>query len=466
MKRLSDLIDCDLDIEVSGVCDDSRDVKPGYLYVATKGYNVDHYDYIDKAIEAGCSCVVADRKIKCDIPYVVVSDINDVYPKICARFYDVDLDNFSFVGITGTDGKTTTAVIVKELLSKFKNTTYIGTIGAIANDKRMNIHNTTPIVTELYEVLKWSSDNDSYNVVMEVSSEALLHNRVNGFRYKVVGFTNITEDHLNVHKTIENYIESKMKLLNYLEDDGYVIVNGDDKICKDIMSKNVVKFGKDLSNDCIITIVKENLKNTIFDIKYLGKTYRINSPFVGDYNVYNVTMAFLICYSLGISADYLVEAISDLKFVEGRREVLDFGQDYEIILDYAHTLNSIKNIIETVPKGRDIIVVTGCAGGRETSKRRLIGKYILDHCDTAIFTMDDPRYESVDDIIDQMVLDSDKDYIRIVDRVEAIYKAFDIAKPNSTVLILGKGRDNYMAIEDRKDDYCDYDVIASYFNKE
>lgn len=465
LKRLRDLVDCDLDVEVKGIADDSRLVREGFVYVATKGFNVDHYDYIDMAIEKGCSCVIADREVNYDIPYVVVDDINNKFYDICARFYDINLEDFSFIGVTGTDGKTTTTTIVKELLNNFKTMTFIGTNGAVVGDKEKDVHNTTPIVTELYDVLKFAKDNGSCDVVMEVSSEALLHNRVHNFKFKVVGFTNITEDHLNVHKTLENYVECKKKLLNYLDDDGWVIVNGDDEICKNIVSKNTVKMGLNSSNDCIIIPVKKNVDSTIFDIKYLGNTYRINSPFVGDYNIYNVTMALLICYHSGISMDYLVEAISKLKQISGRRERLDFGQDFEIILDYAHTLNGIEKVIESVPKDRDIIVVTGCAGGREKSKRRKIGKFILDNCDTAIFTMDDPRYESVDEIIDQMVEDSDKDYIRIVDRVEAIHKAFDIAKPNSTVLILGKGRDTYMAIEDRKDYYCDYDTISKYFNK-
>lgn len=465
LKRLRDLVECDLDVEVCGVADDSRNVEKGFLYVATKGYNVDHYDYIDKAIEAGCSCVVADRDVPYDIPYVVVENINDLFYEICEKYYDVNPSDFNFVGITGTDGKTTTAYIVKEILSRKEKTTYIGTLGALIDDLSMDIHNTTPIVSELYDVLRWSKNNNSFNVVMEVSSEALLHKRVKRFKYKVAGITNITEDHLNVHKTMENYISCKKSLLDFLADDGFAIVNGDDNNCKDIVSNNLVTFGFDKSNMCTINIVDESLEGTLFDINYLGKTYRISTPLVARYNVYNVTMAFLICYHLGLDTDYIIDTISTVKIISGRRERLEFGQDFEIILDYAHTLNGIQKVIESVPKDRDIIVVTGAAGGREKSKRRKIGKYILDNCNTAIFTMDDPRYESVDQIIDQMVEDSDKDYIRIIDRVEAIHKAFDIAKPNSTVLILGKGRDTYMAIEDRKDYYCDYDTISDYFNK-
>lgn len=176
MKKLKDLIDCDLDIEVTGVADDSRNVKEGYAYIATKGYNVDHYDYIEMAINNGCSCVIADRKVNYDIPYVVIDNINEKFFEICAKFFDINLDDFSFIGVTGTDGKTTTTFIIEELMSKFIKTTYIGTNGAMIGNKLKNVHNTTPIVTELYDVLKWSKDNDSYNIVMEVSSEALLHN--------------------------------------------------------------------------------------------------------------------------------------------------------------------------------------------------------------------------------------------------------------------------------------------------
>lgn len=458
MKKIKDLIDCSYDIEITGITDDSRLVEKGYLFVATKGFNVDHYDYIDDAIKKGCSFVICDRKINKNIPHLVVENINDLFFELCRRYYDLNLNKFNFIGITGTDGKTTTATIVNKLID---GSAYIGTNGLSVDDKTFSTSNTTPCVSELYKDLKIVEKNDSSTVVMEVSSEALLHDRVKGLEYKIIGFTNITGDHLNVHKTFENYVKCKMKLLDLLEDDGIVIVNGDDKILHNIKCKNMYTFGFDSDNNFVITNVVYNEKNTIITI---NDSIIIDSPLVGKYNVYNVVMAYLIGKFFGVDDYLLLNRIKELSPIKGRCEFLDFGQNFDIVLDYAHTTNGIKCILDAFSDYDNIIVVTGCAGGREKTKRRDIGKLIMDKSDIAIFTMDDPRYENVDEIINQMVL-NDTDYIRIIDRREAIKYALSIATPSSVVLILGKGRDDYMAIKDEKIKYCDYDVICDFYKE-
>lgn len=462
MKKLNELIECSYDIDILGISEDSRKISDGYLFVATHGYNVDHYDYIGDAVNRGAVAVITDQDILLDIPVIVVSDIDELYPKLVAKYYDLDLSRFNFIGITGTDGKTTSTTIIRKLLNKIRPTAYIGTNGVEYCGKKINSSNTTPCISELYEYLSIISKENCYDVVMEVSSEALLHKRIVGIEYKVVGYTNITEDHLNVHGSIENYIECKKSLMNYLCDDGVSIINGDDPVCS-TFSGNVIKYGFNEDNDCRICLIEENKNNTKFYIDYLSNRYKIKSPYIGTYNIYNVVLAFLVCLNYGVAPEYLVDNISTLGSVTGRRESLDFGQDYEIILDYAHTYNGIVNVLSSVSSNKRIIVVTGCAGGREKEKRKLIGNYILNNSDIAIFTMDDPRYESVDSIIDQMVEGSNKEYIRIIDRKDAIYKALSIADNNSVVLILGKGRDSYMAVEDKYLPYCDYDVISSYF---
>lgn len=464
MKKISDVIDCGYNFFISGVCDDSRKVKPGYLFVATKGFNVDHFDYISDAIEKGAVCVVADRNCSCLVPLVVVENINDVYVDICSKFFDVEPDEFKFIGITGTDGKTTTATIVSQLLNSVVKCAYLGTNGLMIGNKKYPTNNTTPCVAELFDSLSVVKNDNCKELVMEVSSEALLHNRVNNFSFDIVGFTNITEEHLNIHGSIENYVYSKLELLELVKRDGVVIINGDDENCRKIDVANMYTFGFDSVNDFVIYDVKEMSKYVEFSLRYDEHIFKITSPFLGKYNVYNVAMAFVICLFKGVDSNLLISAIKDLAVVEGRGEVLEFGQEYEIILDYAHTFNGIKNILERVSGYKKVIVVTGAAGGRDKGKRPKIGKLILDNADVCIFTMDDPRDELVDDIIDQLVSLSDKEYMRIGDRKEAIFKALSIADKDSVVLILGKGRDNYMAIGDSKVNYCDYDVICEYFN--
>lgn len=458
MKKIKEIIDCDYDTEIFGITDDSRNVQEGYLFVATKGYNVDHYDYIEDAIEKGCSFVICDRKISFKIPHLIVDNINDVFFKCCKRFYDVNLDWYRFIGITGTDGKTTTTSIVKSLI---RNASYIGTNGLSVGNINISTNNTTPCIDELYKDLMIIKENNCSNTVMEISSEALLHGRVDNFKFDIVGFTNITGDHLNVHGTFDNYVNSKLKLLDLVKDNGYIVVNGDDVNLQKIKRKNMLTFGFSDENEYKICHVNYMSNYTEIIVKRCHEIIKIKSPFMGRHNVYNVVMAFVICRLLGMDKNTLLKRISELNDVKGRCEVLDFGQKYKIVLDYAHTINGIENILNTF-SGQRIITVTGSAGGREKEKRSTIGKIVMDKSDIAIFTMDDPRNENVDDIIDQMVQDG-SDYIRITNREEAINRALDMATSDDVVLILGKGRDNYMAIGDKKVKYCDYDVVKNYF---
>ena len=300
---------------------------------------------------------------------------------------------------------------------------------------------------------------------MEVSSEALLHNRISDIFFERVGYTNITGDHLNIHKTFEEYRNVKFKLLNFSSEKSIVFINGDDNNCLLLECKHICKYGFDDVNDYVIKNVNYLSNYITFELvdKINDITYYIKSPLIGIHNVYNVVLAFLICLSLGYSHENLINKIQNIKTIDGRCEILDFGQNYTIVLDYAHTYNGISNILDTFSNYKSIIVVTGAAGGREREKREKIGKLILDKSTVAIFTMDDPRDENVNSIIDDMVGNDLRKYYRIIDREVAIKKAFDLADENSVVLILGKGRDKYMYVKDKKIDYCDYDVIKNYF---
>ena len=458
--KLNELIKTDLNIDIKGIADDSRLVEDGYIFVATKGYNVDHFDYIKDAIENGAVFLVTDREIDFDFPHIIVDNIDSYYKELCLKFNGISLDDFNFIGITGTDGKTTTATIVSRLIP---NCAYIGTNGLTINGETTSTSNTTPCVNELYEDLRKIKDAGVKTVVMEVSSEALLHNRVDNIKFDIVGFTNITGDHLKVHGGFENYKNCKLKLLDLVKDTGYVVLNGDDSNLQNINCKNMYSFGKG-SVDYLIKNVNYNDKDVSIDLEYKDNKYSIISPLKGEYNVYNVVMAFIISLLYGLDSDEVISNIKNLAPINGRCEMLDFGQDYDIVLDYAHTINGIKCVLDAFQGYDRVIALTGAAGGRDHEKRPIIGNMIMEKSDIAIFTMDDPRYESVDTIIDEMVGDK-KDYIRIVDREKAIHYALSIARKGDVVLILGKGRDNYMAVEDKKLKYNDYDVIKKYFEK-
>ena len=465
MHKLNDIFKDQEPIIIKDVKTDSREVEEKDIFVATHGFNVDHSDYIDDAIKNGAAAVVTDIDYETNIPCIKVDNVEKSLSEICKKVYDYDND-LKLIGITGTDGKTTTATILKNLLRV--NTAYIGTNGIEYKNIKIKTDNTTPKKEILYKIFSNLKQNSCENIVMEVSSESLLHNRVDSFLYKYAIFTNITEDHLNIHKTIDSYIKSKLKLLDYLDKDGIIIVNNDDKVCRKINDDNhkIHTYGKSSNSDFQICDINYKEKFTTFTIKYKDKKYKIKSPYPFEYNIYNLTAAFIVCYLERLSIRKIIKKIKKLKPIMGRCEHLDFNQNYKIILDYAHTENGIRNLIENVKKyNKKIIVVTGSAGGREKEKRSKIGKYLLNNVDLVIFTMDDPRNESVDDIINQMIGEETNDnYIRIQNREKAIFYALDIAKENDYVLIIGKGRDNYMAIGNERIDYCDYDVIYKYFN--
>ena len=456
-----DLLGIDSDIEITGITDDSREVKDGMIFVATHGFNVDHFNYINDAIKNGCIFLVIDRELSFNFPHIVVDNINSYYKVLCIKYYKINLEKLHFIGITGTDGKTTTSTIIKEIIG---DSAYLGTNGLTVKEDSYKTNNTTPCIGEFYKYLKIIQDHDVSNVSMEVSSEALLHERISNILFDVVAITNVTGDHFNVHKNFKNYLNCKLKILELVKNDGCIFLNKDDKSLKDIKKDNVYTYGFSKDADYLIENVKYYKRKTIITLKDKDKSIIIHSPLIGKFNVYNVVLAFLIGRFFEIDSDLLLRRIRVLKPIKGRCEFIDFNQNFDIVLDYAHTINGISNILDTFKNYSRIITVTGCAGGRDRSKRRTIGKLVMEKSDITIFTMDDPRFEDVDNIIDEMVGD-DSNYIRIIDRKEAIFYALEIARKGDVVLILGKGRDNYMAINDKKIFYSDYDVIKEFYKK-
>jgi len=304
---------------------------------------------------------------------------------------------------------------------------------------------------------------------LEASSEAFYRHRLDNLKFKIGILTNITEDHLNIHKTIENYVSCKQQLFKQVRSDGYSILNVDDKYyesTKKIANGTILTYGKKESDLQIISI-KEYLDKTSITLKYKNNLYDIESPLLGEFNVYNLCAGILATLALEFDLNTIINNISNIKVPSGRCQFLDYGQNFSIVLDYAHTTDAFSklyDLLDKVKKNR-IITVTGSAGGREHEKRKNMGKLVLDKSDYVILTMDDPRDEDVNSIIDDLVSISDKkNYERIFDRKEAINKALSIAEEGDIVLIAGKGVDNYMAIGNKYEPYCDLDVIDAFFN--
>ena len=469
MKKLSELYNCNLDILVNDIKTNSKEIKPGDMFVCIKGINYDRHDFINEAIENGCSCLVLKKEGNYKVPYIKVDNPNKELGIISKKFYDNPLDKIKLIGITGTDGKTTTASIIRNMIGNNK-CGYIGTNGVYCNDEIINENNTTPEINKIYKYLDKFVKSDLKYSTMEISSEALLHDRTNTLELDIAILTNITEDHLNVHKNMENYIESKEKIFHLLKDDGVAILNRDDKFFdrfKDI-NKKIITYGKNKSSDFVIKEINEYDDGTFFSFSYDKKEYTIKTSLLGEFNIYNLSCAIITLLTLGYNMDEVLSTVPNIEVVSGRCEFLNYGQNYKIVLDYAHTSNGLENILSYLNKIKKnkIITVTGSAGGREKEKRSEMGRVVLELSDFVIFTMDDPRYEDVDNIIDDLVSNTNKNnYERIIDRESAINKALDIAKTDDIVLVVGKGRDNYMAIEDKKIKYNDFDVIKEYFIK-
>ncbi len=470
MKRLSELYNINDDRLIKSIKINSKEVEDGDLFVCTMGVTADRHDFIDEAISNGASAIVVSRDVgKKSVPVIRVENTNLELRKISANFYDYPCDNAYMIGVTGTNGKTTVAEIVYRLLGD--TCAYIGTNGRKFKNKHFSMRNTTPDVDRLYMYFKEFIDAGCNTICMEASSESYYRHRLDDIKYDVGIVTNITEDHLNIHKTMDNYVDCKCQLVKHVKDDGYSILNSSDKYFdkfKKEANGNIVSYGYKDSDTLKIEDYTLKRDKTIINFRYNNKIYEVISPLLGSFNVDNLAASILCLLCKGIGFEKIVERIKKLKQIEGRMERMPFVSKYTVILDYAHTTDALDNILTFLDmiKETRIITVTGSAGGREKSKRPGMGKVVLEKSDYVIFTMDDPRFEDPNKIIDDLVSGSDKtNYERIVDRKKAIYKALDIAEAKDIVLIAGKGRDDYMAIDDKYLPYCDYDVIKSYYEQ-
>jgi len=467
MKKINELYDCNYNEEIKDIKINSKDVRKGDVFVCTQGITTDRHDFIDEAINKGASLLIVKKDGNYKIPYIKVSDPNKELAIISGKFYDHPDEKLKLVGITGTDGKTTTATIIRELLGT-SSCGYIGTNGIEGKNFSDKVSNTTPECHLIYKYLYLFSKEGLKYVSMETSSEAFYRNRLDSFKFDVGILTNVTGDHLNIHKTLKHYVDSKKKLFRQLKEDGVAILNIDDKYYsefKDISSK-VLTYGKNPQADLYIKNIAEKLDSTNITFEYQDKKYIITSPLLGEFNVYNLMASILCLIHFNFSLEEIISRISKITTPKGRCEVLDFNTDYKIVLDYAHTVNGLSSILDYLNKIKEnrIITVTGSAGGREKEKRKDMGKIVLEKSDLVVFTMDDPRCEDPKNIIDDMIANNKGCYEIIIDREEAIKYALDHAKKGDIVLVAGKGRDNYMAIGDKYIPYCDYDVITEYFS--
>lgn len=448
--NIKSLFDVNQDVEITGIATDNRQVKPGDLFVCIKGYTVDGHRFAKSAEEAGAVAIVCEHEIdEVTIPQILVSDTTLELPRLAHLIFEKPTEKLNLFGLTGTNGKTTTAYILEHLLNGFDgHVGYIGTNGIRYANHYLQPKNTTPEPLSLQRIFNEMVKEGVKQVAIEVSSHALELHRVDYCQFKVALFTNLTPEHLDFHLTMDDYFEAKYKLFKMLTPDGYGIINVDDKYGQKLVGRltaNQIAFytyGVDKDADFKAHDIIMTTSGTVFKLTSPEGQFEIKTPLLGTFNVYNTLGAIASAYSAGMPINQIVTLLETLKPVDGRMEIINEGQDFTVIVDYAHTPDGVEKVLEFVTdiKQNGVKVVIGCPGDRDRTKRPVIAKLSVDYADDVIFTTDDPHSEDPQDILDEMVANiKPVNYEVIVDRIEAIEKAINKAEKNDIVLIAGRG---------------------------
>ena len=438
-------------VVISGVSINAQKVVPGDLFIAFAGANTHGISYLEQAISNGAVAVLSDKKIEASIPSFIHPKPREIVGAISAWLYGHPFESLKAVGITGTNGKTTTANLVKQIwqLNSIKSG-LIGTLGVEIADEKLESARTTPEADDLQAIAAVMVEQGCKNLVMEVSSHAIDQGRIKGAKYEVVAFSNLTQDHLDYHLSMENYFQAKANLFA-TEYAKAAVINIDDsygkKLSKQVKIPVVTVSRKDSTADWYLA--KAEIKNGLYQVEIkskLGESLSENFALLGDYNLDNLLLAVAIVSSAGLSLDKIASTISKLQSVPGRLESINAGQKFTALVDYAHTPDAVERVIATVKSATSgkIIGVLGCGGDRDASKRSLMGHALFNGCDLAIFTSDNPRSESAEAILKQMTagIDLGKKGLVEIDRKSAINLAVENAQSGDVVLLMGKGHES------------------------
>lgn len=423
---------------------DSRKIKKGDIFVALKCEVNDGHKYIDKAIENGASKIIAEYG-NYNVDTLIVDDTRKYINSYLEENYNKYLDEMTIIGITGTNGKTTTAYLIYQALNKLgKKTAYIGTIGFYLDKKISDLPNTSVDICDTYNLLIEAYDKGYKTVVLEVSSHALANNRLCTLKFDYGIFTNLTQDHLDFHKTMENYALAKQKLFKMLKKNGKAIINIDDSHHETFMLKenNNITYGKNGSYS--FKNYEDSIKGTTFDLVINDKNYNIKTKLIGKYNVYNLLATISVLNNMNIKIEDIVSLIQELNAPPGRMDKIDYKNN-KIIIDYAHTPDAIYNILNAVESGGKKYVIFGCTGERDRLKRPIMGRLVSEMSDYFIITNDDPHNEDEEEIVKDILEGNDfKNYEICLDRKEAIKKGINLLNENDILFILGKGHEEYI----------------------
>lgn len=444
---------------------DSRKVQKGQTFIALKGLTVDGHDFIEKAIENGATKIICEKDIDFNIPYEKVENTDSYLRELLKKDYGKYIDKLKLIGVTGTNGKTTSCFLTYQMLNNLGiDTAYIGTIGYYHKDDFIELNNTTPDVLTVYKLLYHAYESGCKAVVMEVSSQALSYDRLTGINYSIISFTNLTEDHLDYHKTMENYLNAKLMILDHLTKDAIITANSDDKIYEKFKKENHKFLTYGFNGDYKIINFETLPCETNLSFSFKDKTYECTVPLTSKFNVYNYLTMLSIVNQYGISIDDILKETPKLKAPKGRCEAYKINGGTAVV-DYAHTPDAVEKVITAyneLKKGK-VITIVGCGGDRDPKKRPIMGEIATRLSDYVIFTSDNPRTEDPNKILEDIIAGVKKDNYEIIEnRKEAIKHGLDIMKKNDILLILGKGHENYQIIGKEKIHLDDSEEILNY----
>lgn len=468
------VIEGNTDIEISGVNIDSRKIRKGHLFVAMRGTQVDGHKFIDKALESGAKAILCEefpQDKKDGICYILVDSTEDAVGKVATLFYGDPSKHLKLVGVTGTNGKTTIATLLYNMFRKFGYK--VGLLSTVCNyidDKAVPADHTTPDPIELNELLSEMVKAGCEYAFMECSSHAIHQKRIGGLRFTGGIFTNLTRDHLDYHKTFENYRNAKKAFFDGLPKTAFAITNADDRNGM-VMVQNTKATIKTYST-CQMADFRARIIEMHFAGMYLDiDGHEVGVQFIGKFNVSNLLAVYAAARMLGKQPEEILVAMSTLHSVSGRLEPIQSPDGYTAIVDYAHTPDALENVLNAIHevlngKGK-VITVCGAGGNRDKGKRPLMAQEAVRQSDRVIITSDNPRFEEPQDIINDMVAGLNKDemkkVITITDRKEAIKTACMMAQKGDVILVAGKGHENYQEIKGVKHHFDDKEVLHEIF---
>lgn len=473
--KLNKLIDVDSDIEIDYISENTNDIKANTLFFALRGEHFDSHRALDEVIAKGAKAIVHTQfitKKQEGIIYYQVEDINETMAMVASIFFDRPSSMMNLIGVTGTNGKSTITWLLYQLLDRLDSCGYIGTIAIEYGDKVIKNHYTTPKSIELNYHLRKMVDAKIRNCAMEVSSHALTLKRAKFLNFKYAIMTNLTYEHINFHGSMEAYLEAKKALFEDISSNSYAILNVDDEISYKnylgITKAYVITYGIENQADVMAKKIKLHENGLEFILDLRGKEYQVSSNLIAKFNVYNLLAVLAVLEQMGYQLNKVIPMLADLDKPEGRMENIILGQDFQVIVDFAHTPDGMEQVLQYAQtlaqknNGR-IISVFGSAGGdRDASKRPDFGKIASQYANKIILTQDDNRTESVTDIANDIKKGITIDDVTIIeDRSEAIAKALEVAQPHDVVLILGKANDKYQYVGSEQVPYeGDKDVVT------